>query len=109
MSTQLDTATTVDDNTTTTTTTTATTIARLCLHDPTHFQTQYSQILHRLNLVQHWKAAAAAAALSPGSNVLELGCGQGDCTVTLAYTVARGELGGRVVAIDPAELNYGKE
>lgn len=107
MSTQIDTATTVDD--TTTTTTTATTIARLCLHDPTHFQTQYSQILHRLNLVQHWKAAAAAAALSPGSNVLELGCGQGDCTVTLAYTVARGELGGRVVAIDPAELNYGKE
>lgn len=105
MSTQIDTATTTDD---TTTTTTATTIARLCLHDPNHFHTQYSQILHRLNLVQHWKAAAAAA-LSPGSNVLELGCGQGDCTVTLAYAVARGELGRRVVAIDPAELNYGKE
>jgi len=40
----------------------------------------------------------------PGSKVLELGCGQGDCTTVLATTVG-GE--GSVVAVDPAELDYG--
>ena len=75
----------------------AASIARLSLHDPIHFSIQYSQTLHRLELLQHWN-------IPTGSKVLELGCGQGDCTTVLAHTV--GEQG-RVVAVDPAELDYG--
>ncbi|KAF2850550.1 hypothetical protein T440DRAFT_91514 [Plenodomus tracheiphilus IPT5] len=75
----------------------AASIARLSLHDPTRFSIQHSQTLHRLVLLQHWN-------ISTGSKVLELGCGQGDCTTALASAV--GEQG-RVVAVDPAELNYG--
>jgi ubiquinone/menaquinone biosynthesis C-methylase UbiE len=48
-------------------------------------------------LLQHWNIA-------PGSNVLELGCGQGDCTTVLAHAVGEH---GSVVAVDPAELDYG--
>jgi predicted methyltransferase len=73
-------------------------IARVSLHDPTHFSIQHSQTLHRLVLLQHWN-------IPIGSKVLELGCGQGDCTTVLAYAV--GEQG-RVVAVDPAELDYGE-
>jgi hypothetical protein len=43
-------------------------IARLSLHDPTHFSIQHSQTLHRLILLEHWK-------VSISSKVLELGCG----------------------------------
>lgn len=75
----------------------AASIARVSLHDPSHFSIQHSQTLHRLVLLQYWDIA-------PGSKVLELGCGQGDCTTVLAYTV--GERGS-VVAVDPAELDYG--
>lgn len=73
-------------------------IARLSLHDPSHFSIQHSQTFHRLVLLQHWH-------IPTGSNVLELGCGQGDCTTVLANAV--GEQG-RVVAVDPAELDYGE-
>ncbi|KAB8228273.1 class I SAM-dependent methyltransferase [Aspergillus alliaceus] len=72
-------------------------IARVSLHDPTQFSIQHSQTSHRLVLLQHWNIPA-------NSKVLELGCGQGDCTTVLANAV--GEQG-RVVAVDPAELNYG--
>ena len=75
----------------------ATSIARLSLHEPTHFSVQYSQTLHRLELLRRWN-------IPTGSKVLELGCGQGDCTTVLAHAV--GEQG-RVVAIDPAESDYG--
>ncbi|RAQ57675.1 SAM-dependent methyltransferas-like protein [Aspergillus flavus] len=75
----------------------AASIARVALHDPAHFSIQHSQTSHRLALLQHWN-------IPTGSNVLELGCGQGDCTTVLANAV--GELG-RVVAVDPAELDYG--
>jgi SAM-dependent methyltransferase len=75
----------------------AASIARLSLHDPAHFSIQHSQTLHRLVLLQQWK-------ISTGSKVLELGCGQGDCTTVLADAV--GEQG-MVVAVDPAELDYG--
>ncbi|KAM3429796.1 hypothetical protein NHJ13734_008018 [Beauveria thailandica] len=75
----------------------AATIARLALHDPAHFGIQHSQTLHRLALLQHWNIATDA-------KVLELGCGQGDCTTVLADAVGeRGE----VVAVDPADLDYG--
>jgi ubiquinone/menaquinone biosynthesis C-methylase UbiE len=72
-------------------------IARLSLHDPTNFSIQHSQTAHRLMLLQHWD-------IPTGAKVLELGCGQGDCTTVLACAV--GELG-TVVAVDPAELTYG--
>jgi predicted methyltransferase len=75
----------------------AASIAGLSLHDPTNFDIQYSQTLHRIDLLEHWKIPTA-------SRVLELGCGQGDCTTVLAHAV--GEQG-LVVAVDPAELNYG--
>jgi predicted methyltransferase len=75
----------------------AASIARLSLHDTSHFSIQHSQTLHRLVLLQHW-------GIAPGSKVLELGCGQGDCTTVLASAV--GEQG-TVVAVDPAELDYG--
>lgn len=73
-------------------------IARVSLHDPTHFSIQHSQTFHRLVILQHWN-------IPTNSKVLELGCGQGDCTTVLAYAV--GEQG-MVVAVDPAELDYGE-
>jgi SAM-dependent methyltransferase len=72
-------------------------IARLSLHDPEHFNVQHSQTVHRLVLVEHWN-------VSNGSKVLELGCGQGDCTTVLASAVGDQ---GKVVAVDPADLDYG--
>lgn len=72
-------------------------IARLSLHDPNNFNIQHAQTLHRLVLLQHWN-------IPPGARLLELGCGQGDCTTVLASAV--GEQG-HVVAVDPADLDYG--
>lgn len=72
-------------------------IARLSLHDPANFSIQHSQTQHRLELLKQW-------GVSSGEKVLELGCGQGDCTTVLAAAV--GEQG-KVVAVDPADLSYG--
>lgn len=72
-------------------------IARLSLHDPANFSIQHSQTQHRIELLKHWK-------ISTGATVLELGCGQGDCTTVIASAV--GEQGA-VVAVDPADLGYG--
>ena len=57
-----------------------TSIARLSLHDPANFYVQLAQTQHRLNIVHYWNIA-------PGKRVLELGCGQGDCTTVLAEAV----------------------
>ena len=73
-------------------------LARISLHEPAHFAIQHAQTLHRLVLLQHWNLPA-------GSKLLELGCGQGDCTTVLAHAV--GEQG-KVVAVDPADLESGK-
>ncbi|KAI2690285.1 hypothetical protein DTO012A7_4043 [Penicillium roqueforti] len=75
----------------------AASIARVSLHDPAHFSIQHSQTIHRLVLLQHWN-------IPTDSKVLELGCGQGDCTTVLANAVGEH---GRVVAVDPADLDYG--
>ncbi|KAM7205042.1 S-adenosyl-L-methionine-dependent methyltransferase [Rhypophila sp. PSN 637] len=72
-------------------------IARLSLHESRHFNVQHSQTAHWIVLLSHWN-------ISPGSKVLELGCGQGDTTTVLASAV--GEQGS-VVAVDPADLDYG--
>lgn len=72
-------------------------IARLSLHDPKRFNIQHSQTAHRLELLRHWN-------IPTGSNIIEIGCGQGDCTTVLATAVGQQ---GKVVAIDPADLDYG--
>ncbi|GAM34829.1 hypothetical protein TCE0_015r02666 [Talaromyces pinophilus] len=56
-----------------------------------------SQLQHRLDILQKWD-------LIPGSKVLEIGCGQGDCTLVLADLVGEH---GHITAIDPAPLDYG--
>ena len=56
------------------------------------------QIQHRIDLIEIWE-------IQPGERVLEIGCGQGDCTVTLAHAVGEG---GHVTAVDPAPLDYGR-
>lgn len=75
----------------------ATTIARLSLHDPKHFKIQHSQTIHRIELLKHWPSI-------DGAKVLEIGCGQGDCTTVLASAAGQQ---GKVVAVDPASLDYG--
>ena len=63
-------------------------------HSP---DSQLSQTRHRAALVASWH-------ITPGSTVLELGCGQGDMTAVLAEAVGPD---GRVVAVDVAEPSYG--
>lgn len=72
-------------------------LARLCLHDPNNLNIQLSQTKHRIQLLSHFP-------IHPGSRVLEIGCGQGDCTAVLAELVGDS---GHVTAIDPADLTYG--
>ncbi|KAJ5937597.1 hypothetical protein N7454_003939 [Penicillium verhagenii] len=55
------------------------------------------QIQARVDLYKTWD-------IPSGSKILEIGCGQGDCTLVMAYLV--GEKG-HVTAIDPAPLDYG--
>ncbi|KDR72508.1 hypothetical protein GALMADRAFT_126077 [Galerina marginata CBS 339.88] len=55
------------------------------------------QMDHRLQLVSFWD-------IKPGSKVLELGCGQGDCTIVLADAVGEN---GHVDAVDPGPPDYG--
>ncbi|MEU8433869.1 class I SAM-dependent methyltransferase [Streptomyces sp. NPDC029216] len=58
---------------------------------------QLAQTRHRTMLVANWD-------ITPGSTVLELGCGQGDMTAVLAEAVGPQ---GRVVAVDVAAPTYG--
>ena len=64
-----------------------------------------SQMRHRLNLLEAWFGSLEAAKSSlDGKTVLEIGCGQGDMTVVLAWAVGPA---GIVNAIDPAPPDYG--
>ncbi len=56
-----------------------------------------SRIEHRLRLTDSWK-------IFYGSRILEIGCGQGETTAALAYTVGEG---GFVFAVDLANEDYG--
>ncbi|WML44692.1 class I SAM-dependent methyltransferase [Neobacillus sp. PS3-40] len=58
---------------------------------------QRIQTAHRLKLIDFWNIAI-------GTNVLEIGCGQGDTTAALAYTVGKE---GFVHGIDIAQESYG--
>jgi ubiquinone/menaquinone biosynthesis C-methylase UbiE len=64
-----------------------------------------SQTLHRLNLLTTWFGGLETAKNAlQGKTVLEIGCGQGDMTVVLAWAVGPT---GKIAAIDPAPLDYG--
>ena len=64
-----------------------------------------SQTQHRLNILQAWFGSLETARTAlEGKAVLEIGCGQGDMTVALAWAVGPA---GKVHAIDPAPLDYG--
>ncbi|KAH9917285.1 S-adenosyl-L-methionine-dependent methyltransferase [Amylocystis lapponica] len=66
-------------------------------HDPQDFDLTLSQIQERVHLVKAWDIKA-------GERVLEIGCGQGECTATLAAAVGAQ---GLVTALDSASLDYG--
>jgi SAM-dependent methyltransferase len=64
-----------------------------------------SQTKHRLDLLSAWFGDVSTAQNNLTSKtVLEIGCGQGDMTVALAWSVG---CAGTVHAIDPAPLDYG--
>jgi SAM-dependent methyltransferase len=58
---------------------------------------QRIQTAHRLRLIEFWQ-------IPEGAKVLEIGCGQGDTTAALAYTVGAG---GWVHGVDIASPDYG--
>jgi hypothetical protein len=43
------------------------------LHEQQYNDVVTGQLLHRVNIVSRWN-------ITPGSKILEIGCGQGDCT-----------------------------
>lgn len=57
-----------------------------------------AEIEHRLRIIDFWK-------IREGSRILEIGCGQGETTAALAYTV--GERG-FIYGVDVADENYGE-
>ncbi|KAH7337747.1 hypothetical protein B0J17DRAFT_756969 [Rhizoctonia solani] len=72
-------------------------IAQLNIWEPWFKTAPTSQTAHRVNLAKAWD-------ITENSRVLELGCGQGDCTAVLASAVGDG---GYVTGVDPAPLDYG--
>ncbi|QRW13411.1 methyltransferase domain protein [Ceratobasidium sp. AG-Ba] len=72
-------------------------IAQLNLWEPWFKTAPTNQTTHRVRLAQSWD-------ITEGSRVLELGCGQGDCTAVLAAAVGES---GHVTGVDPASLDYG--
>lgn len=75
----------------------APTIASYSLSTPESLQIEIDQATHRLNLLNFFR-------IQPSSSILEVGCGQGTCTVVLGQATGSG---GHVDAIDPAPLDYG--
>jgi predicted methyltransferase len=72
-------------------------IASLALQDIDKPEIQLQSTQLRITFVEQWK-------IKPGSRVLEIGCGQGDCTAVLATAVGEN---GHVTALDPAPPDYG--
>ncbi|KAF9780380.1 hypothetical protein IL306_000316 [Fusarium sp. DS 682] len=72
-------------------------IASYSLSTPESLQIEIDQTTHRLELLNLFRIPIS-------SKILEIGCGQGTCTVVLGHAI--GEVG-HVDAIDPAPLDYG--
>ena len=70
---------------------------------------------HRIQIIKAWLATSAAAdyeleANIVGKKTLDIGCGQGDMTVLFASVLkAFDDEGSRVIGIDPARPDYGKQ
>ncbi|KAI0127668.1 putative SAM-dependent methyltransferase [Xylariales sp. AK1849] len=75
----------------------APTIPSYSLQAPHYPDIEIAQAEHRIGLVNLWR-------ISPGSRVLELGCGQGNATAVLAHALGPR---GHVDAVDPGALDYG--
>lgn len=72
-------------------------IAKVNLWEPFSKVAPSNQAAHRINLTNLWD-------IPEGGQILELGCGQGDCTAVLAAVVGDS---GHVTGVDPAPLDYG--
>lgn len=73
-------------------------IAAIYPHNgPGQYMISLGQIKHRVQLIKFWE-------IGEGENILEIGCGQGDCTISLAAAIGES---GHVTAVDPAPLDYG--
>ncbi|KAL1869416.1 hypothetical protein Daus18300_005628 [Diaporthe australafricana] len=75
-------------------------IASYQLLPPNGLASEAAQAAHRINLINSW----GPDVIRPGSRVLEIGCGQGNCTAVLAEAVGPT---GHVDAYDPAPPDYG--
>ncbi|CAG7561779.1 unnamed protein product [Fusarium equiseti] len=75
----------------------APTIAAHNINTPETLAIEIDQATHRLNLLNFFK-------IPQSSNILEIGCGQGTCTVVLGHVTGPS---GHVDALDPAPLDYG--
>lgn len=69
--------------------------AFICFNKVMPYSTPESQTAHRLNIL--------GKLIVPGTKILEIGCGQGDCTTVLASLIGSGHSD----AIDPAPHDYG--
>ena len=74
-------------------------LAHLLPYDKRYFPILHWYMKERVNLISFW-------GISEGENVIEIGCGQGECTAALATAVGES---GTVVGIDPAPADYGEE
>ncbi|KAM0250233.1 hypothetical protein ACHAP5_002292 [Fusarium lateritium] len=72
-------------------------IASHSLSTPESLQIEIDQTTHRLNLLNFFH-------IESSSSILEVGCGQGTCTVVLGQATGSD---GHIDAIDPAPLDYG--
>ncbi|KAJ0115575.1 sam-dependent methyltransferase [Diaporthe amygdali] len=75
-------------------------IASYQLLPPNGLVSEAAQAAHRINLLNSW----GPDVIKPGSRILEIGCGQGNCTAVLAEAVGPS---GHVDAYDPAPPDYG--
>ncbi|KAJ4002787.1 hypothetical protein NW752_009441 [Fusarium irregulare] len=75
----------------------APTIAAYNINTPETLAIEIDQATHRLNILNFFK-------IPTSSNILEIGCGQGTCTVVLGHFAGPS---GHVDALDPAPLDYG--
>lgn len=75
-------------------------IASYQLLPPNGLASEAAQAAHRINILNSW----GAGVIKPSSRVLEIGCGQGNCTAVLAEAVGPT---GHVDAYDPAPPEYG--